>query len=469
MLKLYGVESILKNQTSPAFQVFESDVVQLRAISGSGRSALLRQLAGINTQRLFFQSLELCGRPISRGFAWKRVQQGVAYLTQRPLRFMTLREEDLIGLKTKSEAAQRIERYKNFLKCFSIKDPNTFRESQLAALCRVLIDQPKLILLDEAFSHLTRDDLMIMKDLIQQETSKTAFIIAENELDLNFPLETTQTWRLETAAHPGRLRPLKTQTAISFSQIDRIKLRNIQLGDQATGMLKIPELGINQGEILGLLGRSVESGLVVAKNFFGLSTGAKVQGSLSIDQQEIPIGDVEALAKQGVVLVSGYQKRFGLFLGQSALFNLSLPYFLFKQGDSFREKKLAEKRLWSHYSKLFKLNEKQRFEFVFELSKLDRAKLLIARWLPLKPKLIVLDDIQRGLDYSEAREIMKIVERVAADGVSVLFLSNSAELHFEFSHRIYIVKKGDLHSTNSENFSEPSDLIAAYHTSGENA
>lgn len=75
-----------------------------------------------------------------------------------------------------------------------------------------------------------------------------------------------------------------------------------------------------------------------------------------------------------------------------------------------------------------------------ELSGGNQQKVLLARWLALAPRLLVLDEPTRGIDIGAKAEIQKLVTRLAENGLSVVFISAELEEVLRISHRIAVLR-----------------------------
>jgi simple sugar transport system ATP-binding protein len=70
----------------------------------------------------------------------------------------------------------------------------------------------------------------------------------------------------------------------------------------------------------------------------------------------------------------------------------------------------------------------------------NQQKVLLARWLATAPRLLVLDEPTRGIDIGAKAEIQKVVAELAADGMSVVFISSELEEVLRLSHRVVVMR-----------------------------
>jgi ribose transport system ATP-binding protein len=79
---------------------------------------------------------------------------------------------------------------------------------------------------------------------------------------------------------------------------------------------------------------------------------------------------------------------------------------------------------------------------VRELSGGNQQKVMLARWLCLDPKILILDEPTRGIDVGAKAEIQKLVDDLAGDGLGVVFISSELEEVVEGSDRAVALKEG---------------------------
>jgi ribose transport system ATP-binding protein len=79
---------------------------------------------------------------------------------------------------------------------------------------------------------------------------------------------------------------------------------------------------------------------------------------------------------------------------------------------------------------------------VGELSGGNQQKVLLARWLAMNPRVLLLDEPTRGIDIGAKAEVQKLVDELAADGLGVLLISSDLEELIEGSDRVVVLKDG---------------------------
>ena len=77
-----------------------------------------------------------------------------------------------------------------------------------------------------------------------------------------------------------------------------------------------------------------------------------------------------------------------------------------------------------------------------ELSGGNQQKVLLARWLCMDPKLLILDEPTRGIDVGAKAEILSLVRDLAAKGLGVLLISSELEEVIEAASRVFVLRDG---------------------------
>ena len=74
----------------------------------------------------------------------------------------------------------------------------------------------------------------------------------------------------------------------------------------------------------------------------------------------------------------------------------------------------------------------------------NQQKIVIGKWLALKPRVLLLDEPTRGIDVGAKQEIYALLEQLAADGVAILFVSSEMEEILRLSDRALVMHQGQI-------------------------
>ena len=204
------------------------------------------------------------------------------------------------------------------------------------------------------------------------------------------------------------------------------------------------DLTVRRGEILGLAGLIGAGRSELARAVFGIDP--LKAGRVRLDGREVAVGSPRTAISEGIYLVPEDRKACGVVLDFSVAENVSLPQLpaLAPLGlvDRAAEDALAE-------------TERRRLGIrapgvetrVGTLSGGNQQKVVLARWLAMRPRAIIFDEPTRGIDVGAKREIYDILRGLADAGVAVLMISSDMEEVIGVSDRIAVMHDGQISGT----------------------
>ncbi|MCL4202765.1 MAG: sugar ABC transporter ATP-binding protein [Pirellulaceae bacterium] len=201
-------------------------------------------------------------------------------------------------------------------------------------------------------------------------------------------------------------------------------------------------LHVRSGEIVGLAGLVGAGRTELLRVLFGVdrSTG----GQIRVAGQPVRFRSPSDAIRHGIALVPEDRKQAGLIVEMSVRHNLSLAGLRRHQ----RFGGLLNQRLERHLARemIHRLNIKTPHDgqVVRYLSGGNQQKVVLGKWLSLKPRVLLLDEPTRGIDVGAKQEIYQLMERLAADGVAILFVSSEMEEILGMSDRVLVMHEGSL-------------------------
>jgi len=145
--------------------------------------------------------------------------------------------------------------------------------------------------------------------------------------------------------------------------------------------------------------------------------------------------------KAGLALAPEDRKQHGLVLPMSVRENASLPSLERDQKlgflDHSAEEKIADTAVEQMKVKTPHIEQPVRF-----LSGGNQQKIVLGKWLAMNPKLLMLDEPTRGIDIGAKREIYKLMEKLATQGIAILFVSSEMEEVLGMADRVYVMHEG---------------------------
>ncbi|MET9378092.1 multiple monosaccharide ABC transporter ATP-binding protein [Streptomyces sp. NPDC003035] len=213
--------------------------------------------------------------------------------------------------------------------------------------------------------------------------------------------------------------------------------------DQRRTVVDDVSLTVRRGEIVGIAGLMGAGRTELAMSVFGRSYGRYVAGSVEIDGREAATGSVPAAIEAGLAYVTEDRKRYGLHLDDTVHRNVSLPSLagMRRRGavDEHLERKVAER-----YRTTLNIRTPTVFEQVGRLSGGNQQKVVLSKWIHADPRVLILDEPTRGIDVGAKYEIYTVIDRLAAQGKAVLFISSELPELLGMCDRIYTMAEGRL-------------------------
>jgi len=206
------------------------------------------------------------------------------------------------------------------------------------------------------------------------------------------------------------------------------------------GVIEYIDLDLRAGEILGLGGLVGSGRTSVLRALAGLPP--KADGTLRIDGQEVRLPrSVRASRRLGIALLPEDRKGQGLALQMSGVTNVLMGDM--SQVSTFgviRERKARD--LAAAAAAEFGFDPDRIEEPSERLSGGNQQKLLLARWAHVKPRVLLVDEPTRGIDIGAKEEVLTALRRMAAEGISIVFVSSELEEVALICDRVVVLAEG---------------------------
>jgi ribose transport system ATP-binding protein len=196
---------------------------------------------------------------------------------------------------------------------------------------------------------------------------------------------------------------------------------------------------IGKGEILGMAGLVGAGRTEVAQAICGVNK--RVAGTIAIDGQPVRGASPRECIRQGIFLAPEDRRHEGLVTEMRIRENITLPSL-----PSFATlgliQKSREREVANNMSHRMRIKAPSTESLVRDLSGGNQQKVVLAKWLSLKPKCLVLDEPTRGIDVGARAEIYGLIRGLAEQGVSILVVSSDMEEVINISHRVIVLHEG---------------------------
>lgn len=227
----------------------------------------------------------------------------------------------------------------------------------------------------------------------------------------------------------------------------------------APGLVRA-DFELHAGEVLGLAGLAGSGRGALLRAVLGAGPRA---GRLTLDGAAVGQSPAEAWA-QGIAYVPRERRAEGLIIGRPIFENVTLPHLqCFARAGVFVDT-AHEKRRSHNLGKHVRLKATGIMQVCAELSGGNQQKVLFARALAGKPRVLLLDEPTRGVDIGARFDIYRLIQNLRDEGVSILLASSDLPELLGVSDRIGVMRDGILTEIlKADNLSEGSLLARFYH------
>jgi ribose transport system ATP-binding protein len=224
------------------------------------------------------------------------------------------------------------------------------------------------------------------------------------------------------------------------------------------GVLHDVSFVLHQREILGLAGLVGAGRTELVRAIFGVDPIDG--GEVLIDGKVVKIHGPREAIQLGLGFVTEDRKLHGLVLGMTVRENATLASLAnigrFGFIDFARERAMA-----ADYVRQLDIRTPTVEQEVNNLSGGNQQKVVVAKWLATRPRILILDEPTRGIDVGAKAEVHALMSRLAAAGVSILMISSELPEILGMSDRILVVRQGRISAEFSRQEASQEKIMAA--------
>jgi ribose transport system ATP-binding protein len=196
---------------------------------------------------------------------------------------------------------------------------------------------------------------------------------------------------------------------------------------------------LRAGEIVGMAGLVGAGRTELLRVLFGIDLAEG--GEVRVAGRTVALRNPRDAIRAGMALVPEDRKEQGLILEMAVRPNVSLASLRRDQRFGFRSGKLERQAATTIIQRL-NIKTPSQEQIVQYLSGGNQQKVVLGKWLNIRPRVLLLDEPTRGVDVGAKREIYLIMEDLAAQGVAILFVSSEMEEILGMSDRALVMHEG---------------------------
>ncbi len=328
-------------------------------------------------------------------------------------------------------------------------------EQQIVEIARAIFQNASVVVMDEPTSSLTPNEIEKLFEVIENlKNNNIAIIYITHKIDEIFKIANEV-----TVLRDGKLishRDIKDTSEEILIQdmvgrkvdqkfdrpnksFDKIlmSIKNISTKSK----LKDISFNLYKGEILGFFGLMGAGRTELAKAIYGYDKISN--GSVEIEGRLLKKFNTQMMVKNGVGYVTEDRKGEGIIKDMNLRENMSLPSLeIFEK--LFTINKSKEKKISNQYIDKFEVKTPSSERLITLLSGGNQQKILLSRWLIRNLKIIILDEPTRGVDIGAKTEILRLINDLAKDGLSVILMTSEMNDLLTLSDRIIVMAGGKI-------------------------
>jgi ribose transport system ATP-binding protein len=443
-----------------------SELLALLGENGAGKSTLMKILAGVNQPDS--GTIFMDGEKVRFETPKDSQRQGISIIYQEfnLIPHISIAENIFLGREPRKlvgviDWKQLDRQTKALLKKVGLEHLSTrelisnlsVAEQQLIEITKALSYASKIIIMDEPTAALNDEDTRKLFSIIKDLKKEGLGIIY-----ITHRLEEIE----QIADSVSVLRDGKYIGSLAKGEFNHEKIVNMMVGRDVHDLfpkrqaiptdvvMQVKNLSldsklenisfdIKQGEIIGVAGLLGSGRTDLSKALFGLYK--KITGEVIVKSKHIktPKDAIDA----GIALVTDDRKQEGLVLGLSVSDNLLLPS-LRKISKNGILHKVVQTKIVNKWINELKIKVANSNVEVNTLSGGNQQKVVLAKWLQMNPKLLILNEPTRGIDIGAKQEIYQLISRLSEQGIAILMISSEMPELLGLSDRVLVMKNGKI-------------------------
>ena len=474
----YALEMLSVSKRFPGVTALESvdfsaragEVVALIGENGAGKSTLVKILCGLHSADK--GQVSLAGKPVLFRSPRDAAGAGVAMIHQEVELIDNLdvagniflgRERCRAGWfrlldaeKMAADAHTYLARVGLSLSPAEMIAGLSVAQRQLVEIARALSCNARVLIMDEPTSSLTFQEADTLLDIVKELSAQGVTVIYISHRLQEIARVADRVVALRDGRNAGELQKdeISSEAMIQLMVGRKLAESNAASGqsDHAVRLAvrnlrtqRYPEHAVSfdlrRGEILGLAGLVGAGRTELVRVLFGVGSGR--WDSIRLDDTEIAIdGPGDAIAS-GIYLVPEDRRACGIIAEMTIRENVTLPslgsHAVFGWILRYNEQATARQACED-----LRVRAVSSEELAGTLSGGNQQKVVLARWLSMKPKVMLFDEPTRGIDIGAKAEIYRILRELAQEGVAILLVSSDMEEVLALSDRVAVMHEGKL-------------------------
>lgn len=343
-----------------------------------------------------------------------------------------------------------------------IKDIGVGKQ-QLVEIAKALAKDVKILILDEPTSALNDEDSDNLLNLLLelQKEGITSILISHklnevlkvsNNITVIRDGKTIETFENDENVSEDRI----IKGMVGRELTNRFPSRKPKIGEvnfevknwtvyhpliEGRKIIKDVSFKVHKGEIVGISGLMGSGRTELAMSIFGRSYGKHISGEIIKDGNKITVHNVRQAINHGIAYVTEDRKSAGLNLIDDIKSNIPLAKLMkISRRNIVDENK--EIHVAEQYRRKLNIKSSSILQKTGNLSGGNQQKVVLSKWIFTDPDILILDEPTRGIDVGAKYEIYKIINDLADEGKSIIFISSELPEILGMCDRVYVFNEG---------------------------
>jgi monosaccharide-transporting ATPase len=355
------------------------------------------------------------------------------------------------------EAARHLDRLGLHLDIHSLLSSHSIAVQQLVAISRAMVLDARVLILDEPTSSLDRDEvdrlftviralrsegvaILFVSHFLDQvyEISDRITVLRNGRLVGEYATERLPRPELVTKMIGRELVELEAISASAERTVDRSAVPVIRaVGIGKKGVLEPADVDVFPGEVVGIAGLLGSGRTELVRLLYGADRADS--GTIAIHGEPTRMSSPRHAIDRRIAFSSENRRTEGIVAELTVAENIVLGIQA-RRGWTHRIRQAEQDAVVSEYVRALDIRPPDPDRVVGELSGGNQQKVLLARWLATAPELIILDEPTRGIDVGAKADIQRKVAELAAQGLSVIFISSELEEVLRLAQRVVVMR-----------------------------
>jgi rhamnose transport system ATP-binding protein len=448
-----------------SFALRPGEIHALLGENGAGKSTLVKIITGVHQPDN--GEILLKGEPVHFSDARESRQAGIAAIYQELSLFPDLDvAENIFAGRQPVTFGGRVDWRKLYAEAGRLLDSLGMKldlkqkartlsiaQQQMVEIARAFSINAQILIMDEPTSSLTLHEVDDLFRLVRRLRAEgTAVIFISHRLDELFALA-DQVTVLRDGSYVGT-RAIKDVTRDDLIRMmvgrtitNLFPKQDVRAGDVVLKVENLTRTGsfydvsfeLRRGEILGLAGLVGAGRTNVARAIFGVEP--PTAGRIQIEGREVAITSPQQAIELGLAYVPEDRQLHGLIPAMPLTPNISLPMLPQYSQMGWLQDKLERKSAYDAALQM-EVRANNVWQLARELSGGNQQKVVLAKWLSTKPRILILDEPTRGIDVGTKTAVHGLMSNLAAEGMGILMISSELPEILGMSDRVIVMREG---------------------------